>query len=145
MRNAMRRLRAFRRDESGAALVEFAIVVTLLLVIVFGAFDVGRYYTIRSRLTSAVREGARFGAVLTESNADQASIRSYTKLRFVGTGFDTVGMTVTVSFPGTIASPTDPRRVRVKATGIQFTRLSPIERIASRAISDSAEFRREQP
>ena len=143
MRNAMRRLRAFRRDESGAALVEFAIVVALLLIVAFGAFDVGRYYTLRSRVKNAVREGARFGAVFTtELTSDSSSIATYTKARFAGSGSDTIR--VSVSWIGSSTSLTDPRRVQVKASGLQFTRLSPIERIASRGISDSAVFRKEQ-
>ncbi|HSJ63298.1 MAG TPA: TadE family protein [Gemmatimonadaceae bacterium] len=58
----MRRLSLHARDEAGAAIIEFALVAPLLLVLVWGIIETGRaFYTINS-LTSAVRDGARYGA-----------------------------------------------------------------------------------
>jgi hypothetical protein len=50
------------RDDRGAAIIEFALVAPLLLVLVWGIIETGRaFYTING-LASAVRDGARYGA-----------------------------------------------------------------------------------
>ena len=57
-----RRLVRFRREEQGAAAVEFALVLPVLLLLVFMFIDATRaFYTLNS-LVSAAREGARFGS-----------------------------------------------------------------------------------
>ncbi len=60
----MRRLAGFGRDDDGGIVVEFGLVVPILLLVVFGIVDFGRAYHTLNNLTSAVREGARYGAVL---------------------------------------------------------------------------------
>jgi Flp pilus assembly protein TadG len=47
------------RDERGAALVELAFVLPILVLFVFGIVELGRAYSARIELTAAVREGAR--------------------------------------------------------------------------------------
>jgi Flp pilus assembly pilin Flp len=60
--NGVRRLYQRARDEAGAAIIEFALVAPLLLVLVWGIIETGRaFYTLNS-LASAVRDGARYGA-----------------------------------------------------------------------------------
>ncbi|WP_433042203.1 TadE/TadG family type IV pilus assembly protein [Dactylosporangium sp. CS-033363] len=56
-------VRAQSRDERGAAAVELAIVLPVLLLIIFGIIDFGRAYNQRLILTEAAREGARAEAV----------------------------------------------------------------------------------
>ena len=53
----MRRL--IRDPERGAAAVEFALVVPILIMLVFGIIAFGRGYHAKVELTGAVREGAR--------------------------------------------------------------------------------------
>jgi Flp pilus assembly protein TadG len=57
------------RGERGAAAVELAIVLPVLLMIIFGIVDFGRAYNQRLILTEAAREGARAEAV--GANASQ--------------------------------------------------------------------------
>jgi Flp pilus assembly protein TadG len=57
------------RDETGAVLVEAAIVMPILIMLVLGIWSVGRAYNIYLTMDHAAREAARFGAV----NADDAS------------------------------------------------------------------------
>lgn len=57
------RWRRFRRDQRGAAMVEFAIVAPVLLLFVFGIIEYGRYFFLYNNLTNAAREGARLAAV----------------------------------------------------------------------------------
>ncbi|SNS44948.1 TadE/TadG family type IV pilus assembly protein [Tropicimonas sediminicola] len=56
------RLRAFRRDEDGATLVEFALVLALFLLILFGLIDFGRmafhYVTAEKAMHIAARVAA---------------------------------------------------------------------------------------
>jgi len=51
------------RREDGAAAVEFAIVSTILFMIVFGILEFGRTYSQYEVLQGAAREGARRAAV----------------------------------------------------------------------------------
>ena len=51
------------RDEHGGALVEFAIVMPILLMLVGGLVDFGFLYYNKQVLTNASREGARAGIV----------------------------------------------------------------------------------
>ena len=53
--------RACRR-ERGANLIEFALSITLLLVILGGVVDVGRAFHSYVTITNAAREGARHGS-----------------------------------------------------------------------------------
>jgi Flp pilus assembly protein TadG len=61
----IRRVRTSNRNhnDQGAAMVEFALVATMLLVIVFGIIAFGRAYNAKTELTGAVREGARAAAL----------------------------------------------------------------------------------
>jgi hypothetical protein len=53
-----------RSDRSrGQELVEFAIVLPLLLLVVFGILDLGRLFHALITTTNAAREGARYGII----------------------------------------------------------------------------------
>lgn len=56
-------LRRFGRDASGAALVEFAIVLPLLLLLIFAAFDFGRLFWLESAARKAADMAVRVAAV----------------------------------------------------------------------------------
>lgn len=56
------RLRRQRR-QGGQGLVEFALVIPLFLLVMFGLIDVGRFVYLNSTLSQAAREGARLGSV----------------------------------------------------------------------------------
>lgn len=68
------------RSEKGAALIEAAITVPIILLISVGIFEFGRAYQTMQVLTNAAREGARM-AVITASTDDAvtARVRSYMK------------------------------------------------------------------
>jgi Flp pilus assembly protein TadG len=53
----------FKKSEKGAAAVEFALVLPLLLVLVFGIIEFGFLIYNKAMITNASREGARFGIV----------------------------------------------------------------------------------
>jgi len=68
-------------DERGVAVVEFALVAPLLLILIFGIIDLGRAYSTLNQLAASAREGARFAAVLPNplSSTAEAQIRQTVK------------------------------------------------------------------
>ena len=72
----MRRL----RNQRGAALIETAITIPLVLLISVAIFDFGRAYQTWQVLTNAAREGARV-SILAEATDQQvtAAVREYMK------------------------------------------------------------------
>ena len=50
------------RDSRGAAAAEMALVVPLLLTLVFGAMELGKYFLDQHVLITSVRDGARYAA-----------------------------------------------------------------------------------
>jgi len=58
--HVVRRLR--RQQERGQSLVEFAVVLPIFLLVVFGLVDVGRLVYTNATLSQAAREGARLAA-----------------------------------------------------------------------------------
>lgn len=65
----MRRRRRFA-DQSGAEVIEFALVLPLLLLIVMGIIDFGLIFRTYEVITNAAREGARIGVLPGYGNAD---------------------------------------------------------------------------
>lgn len=68
----VRRL-AGRRDDRGAAAVEFALVVPLLLLLVFGIISFGLYFASALALSNSARQGARSAVVQNATCGDAAS------------------------------------------------------------------------
>jgi Flp pilus assembly protein TadG len=58
------------REERGAAAVEFALVLPILLVIIFGIIDFGLYFYNDLQLTHVARDAARYLSVSDETNAN---------------------------------------------------------------------------
>lgn len=71
LRLGVRRIRA---TEVGQSLVEFAMVLPLFLVLLFGLVDFGRAFFSWMVVTNAAREGARAGAVQKDWPAMQTAI-----------------------------------------------------------------------
>lgn len=69
----MRRLRAIWRRDDGAALIEAAFVLPILLFVSIGIIEFGRAFQTWQVVTNAAREGARV-AVL--SGMDDAAVRT---------------------------------------------------------------------
>ena len=56
-------LRRLRREDRGSAVVEFALVTPLLLLVALGVLQVTLALHVRATLTAAAAEGARAGAL----------------------------------------------------------------------------------
>jgi Flp pilus assembly protein TadG len=117
-RQTMNRPRSTGRParDRGSVAVEFALVVPILLLIVFGLIDFGRALNAQISLTGAAREGARLAAL----GYSGAAIQS----RVTAAAPSLSGVTATVVRncpPG--AGPTEDAQVNVSYT---FTFITPI-------------------
>ena len=64
-----------RRDDRGAVMVEFAIVLPVLLLILLGIIEFGRAYNTQVSIQAAAREGARELALRHSSTAVESATR----------------------------------------------------------------------
>ncbi|WP_275411822.1 TadE/TadG family type IV pilus assembly protein [Winogradskya humida] len=80
------------RDDRGAAAVEMAIVLPLLLLIVLGIIEFGIGWNRQLNLTEAAHEGARVAAL----NGDQAAV-AQTVNRILGVSADNTQVDMSVS------------------------------------------------
>jgi Flp pilus assembly protein TadG len=63
MRRVIHTRRTMKVRRSGQALVEFALIIPVFLLMIFGIIDFGRLVYMNSILSQAAREGARVAAV----------------------------------------------------------------------------------
>jgi Flp pilus assembly protein TadG len=112
-----RRARGHQGRDRGATAVEFALLLPLLLLIVFGIVDFGRALNAQITLTQAAREGARLAA-LGEPNVTGAT-------QAAATGLNPVSVRVTACPAG--ALPTANAVVNVSYT---FSFITPVGAIA---------------
>ncbi len=109
-----------RSGERGQSTVEFALVLLPFLLLVMGAFDLGRAVFYAHMLSNAAREGARVGVVAGRTPAEICA-RAKASLLLpdvpVSAGCDVAGsLTVAVPQRGTAGSATDPVRVTLSYT-----------------------------
>jgi Flp pilus assembly protein TadG len=109
--------RQCRNSQRGAAAIEFALVLPLLLTLVLGSIDWGWYFFIDQLVTNAAREGARAGSLVpprptstagqAERAAEDAGLAFLQRVRLNRTGvaatYTTVdgtdAISVTVTYP----------------------------------------------
>ncbi len=132
-RTVSNRCRAPIRDERGAAVVEFAIIFPLLIILLFGMVDFGRAFFLRNNLVAAAREGARLGAVATNpcgaTSAIRARVRNY--ITSVGGASPTdaqlpVTFLYTDGSTSNCTSTTQATNVRVGLAAYPFTAVTPV-------------------
>ena len=52
-----------RRDESGAAIIEFALSVPILVTMIYGIFELSQLFEANAGMQHALGEGARFATL----------------------------------------------------------------------------------
>ena len=65
----------FKQNEDGVAAVEFALILPVLLVLVFGIINYGILLYDQAVITNAAREGARWGGLLIHQRPLAAQVR----------------------------------------------------------------------
>src|SRR6188474_2435216 len=95
--------RRFLRRTKGAAIIEFALVVPILFLLVWGIISFSRAYQRLNALSSALREGARVASTL-DSLVSLGSRRTQVR-------------TAVRSFSGALGYPVDTSLVTVNAAG----------------------------
>jgi len=89
---------AGNRDR-GAALVEMALVLPLLLLLMFGIFSAARAWQVHNVLAHAAREAARYGAVL--ETFDEGAVQSVAQAEIEAASIDWAKVTPVCTKVGT--------------------------------------------
>jgi hypothetical protein len=76
------------RGDRGATLVEAAIALPLLLLLIFGVVDFGRFMAANSAVNTATREAARFASAVGDTANGIPHYVDCDEIRAAGTGFD---------------------------------------------------------
>jgi Flp pilus assembly protein TadG len=93
---------ALKRPERGAAAVEFALVVPILLLLTFGIISFGFMLSFRQSVSQAAAEGARAAAVAPAA-ADRSAIARAAVAQVMGVTCGSAYLTCTVTTPPTCA------------------------------------------
>jgi len=99
-------VRIGRAPRRGVAVVEFAAVVPLLLILLLGLWEVGRLLQVKQILANAAREGGRQAATGLKSTAE---VQQYVRNSIQRAGLNTAGMPDPVVTNLTSALRNDPR------------------------------------
>ena len=130
--------RAFVRGERASAIVEFALVVPILFLLVWGILSFSRAYQRLNALTSSLREGARVGSALADPPNGVGQIRAAVHNFSTAYGYQVDTSQVTVN-----ASSGFDVRVAV-ANYPLFAGLNFVGGLASMTVSREAVFRWER-
>jgi Flp pilus assembly protein TadG len=90
-------------DEDGQSLVEFGIVGVLLVMLLFGVFEIGRMVLVYTTVANASRAGARYAIVHGSDNpATTTQIKTVVKNFLSAAPLDSTraGIVINVSYPG---------------------------------------------
>lgn len=97
-----------RRSEDGAAAVEFALIVPLLLLVMLTIIDFGWIFNQQLSLTAAAREGARHLAIHTDDSDAQAEAEARAEV--------VAGVTVTITYEATCSEDSTDDVVTMRVT-----------------------------
>jgi Flp pilus assembly protein TadG len=148
----MRSLRELR-DESGAVLVEFVLVLPLLMVLLFGMLDFGKAYNYWIDETHLAAVGARYAAVNKNPGAAGGSTlqtwianqANTTELKDGGTGSVPSALSVCIDYPAGTANIGDPVRVKITSTYSFLSVLTAqIPGLTAKTMTSTATMRLEQ-
>src|SRR5215468_6129605 len=129
------RLRTGLRREEGAALLEMAVVLPLLLFLSVGIFEFGRAYQTWQVLTNAAREGARAAIITGSTDTDVTTrVRNYMQ---GGALPNSNTATVTITRNVALTGADTATRVQIDYP-FQFIVLQPVVRLVVRTATTGA-------
>jgi hypothetical protein len=139
VRNVERPYRSYRKFRLGAATVEFAVVVPVFFILVFGMIEFGRMVMVQQVITNASREGARQAVLDGATTAEvTTAVNSYLSSGSIS------GATITVSpNPPTNAAFGDPVSVTVSIPFSQVSWLPSPMFLGGRVLTATTVMRRE--
>jgi len=127
MRRIIRRVRGIR-SERGAALVEFALVVPLLMMMMCATIDFGLAVYTLNNLTAAAREGGRFAAVQDQGSwsngnaVSQTNLRVYNYIKGMNNGLTQAQVQALIS----VAKDPTTQIITVQITGYPYKPVTPL-------------------
>ena len=93
----MTRLRSLLRNDSGAAVLEFALAIPVLVLFIWGIFQVGIAFQASAGMQNALGEGARLATLYPKRSNTEIVARINDKV--FGTGIGTFAVTPVVDGP----------------------------------------------
>lgn len=121
----MSRAGLLRRSDEGQALVEFALIVPVVMLLVVGVFEFGRAWSAHQAVTDAAREGARI-AVIADPAITEDSVRKVVRGALSGASLN--GDLATIQLTGVNGATGEPARVEVSYP-YQFSMLRALQGI----------------
>ena len=109
---------SFRRPQRGAAMVEFALIASIFLMLALGVMEFGRWMFTLNAASEATRWGARLAAIC---DVNDAVIKE--KMRSILSGVDDTQ--ISISYAPANCSAASCRTVEVKLVNVYFTPLLP--------------------
>jgi Flp pilus assembly protein TadG len=100
----MMSLKIIRRDEQGAAAIEFAIALPILTLFIYGIFQVGLLYEANAGMQHALGEGARLASLYDTTTTSHVPTDTAIKARINAKLYGQNGGTFTVSDPVTVTN-----------------------------------------
>jgi Flp pilus assembly protein TadG len=91
----MKNFTVLKRNENGAAAIEFAIAVPILVLLIYGIFRIGLLYQANAGMQHALGEGARLATLFPTPTDAQITARMNARLFGQGYGTFTVATPVT--------------------------------------------------
>jgi len=120
---SVNRIRGAKSSRSGQALVEFALVVPLLLVLVLGVVEFGRAWNAYQVITDAAREATRTAVV--DNKVTEDSVKAVVKQALARAAMDPTSASTTIDLTGFGGPRGDPTTVHVSYL-YEFTFLRPL-------------------
>jgi len=121
--SAVRRARCSAGSEEGVALVEFALLLPILVVLLFGMLDFGKGFNYWIDATHLANEGARWAVVNKNPSTSGQTLQQYIRdqattgeLRDGGTDSIQDALKVCITFPSGTSNVGDPVKVTVSTT-----------------------------
>jgi Flp pilus assembly protein TadG len=131
----MNRTLSRRCGERGAALLEAAITVPIILLIAVGIFEFGRAYQTWQVLTNAAREGARLAVINGSTDADVVTrVRNYMS---AGQLENAATATVTVNRGVALTGADTASQITINYP-FQFMVLNPVVRLVTKSSTTGA-------